>query len=254
MAKTAKKVQETLVNFILDKSGSMGSIQESTISGFNEYLNTLKKDGNKYSFSLTLFDTVVDKVIINEPISKVDEMSPKTYRPDGMTALYDSACQTIDAVEKTLKDNQKVLIVIMTDGQENSSKEFTQKDLRDRVQRLEKTGKWTFVFLGANQDSYQTASAFGIGQMNTVNYAASDTGMKNVMRTMASNTAFYAASANLSTQDFFSKTDQQNLQADISGVAPSMTSSNGVDPKISAHFSSLGKKGYEAKRKKLLGE
>ena len=260
-AKTTKKVTpktETLVNFILDKSGSMGSIRESTISGFNEYLKTLQNDGNRYNFSLVLFETAMLDLYTNEPIKNIKPLTIGTYVPDGMTALYDSVCQTIENVKRSVKKNQKVLTVIMTDGEENSSNEFTQKDMREKIQELEKSGNWTFVFLGANQDSYATAQAVGINVMNTANFVQSDAGMKSAMRTMATGTSNFAMSAMSSTSSFFSRDDQQNLQnsgtPNLNGNLQNITSSNTVDPAISAHFSALGKKGYEAKRKKILGE
>lgn len=235
---------ETLVNFILDKSGSMQSIQDATISGFNEYVDSLKKDGNKYSFSLTFFDTEVKQTYKNTPIAKIEKLSRENYLPDGWTALYDAACRTIKEVKDSVKDSQKVLTVIMTDGQENSSKEYTEANLKVLIKELEATGKWTFVFLGANQDSFANAAKVGISQMNTVNFAATSQGMGNAMKTMAMNTRGFAMSASNATQAFFSQTDQQNLQADI-------------DPKqnpVSQHFSNLGAKSWEARKKKLLGE
>ena len=240
MAKKITTKKETLVNFILDKSGSMSPIVDSTISGFNEYVETLKKDGNKYSFSLTFFDTEVKQTYKNEPIKGVEKLNRENYSPDGMTALYDAVCRTINEVKNTVKKDQKVLTVIMTDGEENSSREYTQEQLKTKIAELEKEGNWSFVFLGANQDSWANASKIGISQMNTANFVATDAGMAKSMRTMASNTGNFAMSASGATAKFFTKSDQADLMDD--------------QTKISAHFSALGKKGWEAKKKKLLGE
>jgi len=209
----SKASKETLVTFILDKSGSMSSVAQATISGFNEYVDTLRGDKkSKYAMSLTLFDTTVEKVYANEEIKDVPELSSTNYRPGGGTALYDAAVQTIKETEKSLKTGQKVLCVIMTDGQENSSKEFTDKDLKEAMARLEKKGNWTFVFLGANQDSYAVAQQFGLSAQNVSNYNSSDIGTRGTFSKMATNTTMYAASASLNTQSFFSKEDQQDLE------------------------------------------
>jgi len=243
MKKTTKKDEkktETLVNFILDKSGSMGSITDSTISAFNEYIDTLKKDGNKYRFSLVLFDTEFSDVYTNTPLKDVEALDREKYMPGGMTALYDAVCVTINSVEKTVKKNQKVLTVIMTDGEENSSQEYTEKQLKTRVAELENAGNWSFVFLGANQDSWATAGAFGISTMNTANFAATDSGITKAMNTVARGTAAFAMSASASTTDFFSEGDQTNLMDD-------------EDTKVSEHFSSLGKKSWEARKRKIIG-
>lgn len=251
MGKTQKKkgANETLVNFILDKSGSMESVKEATISSFNEYLRTLKNDGNKYSFSLVLFDTKLDKVSVNQPIGGMTGLSSGNYLPGGNTALYDAVCSTIDGIKNTLKKGQKVLTVIMTDGQENASVEHKGSDVKDRIAALENTGNWSFVFLGANQDSWLNAGAMGISKMNTANFNASDVGIKATMRSVASNTSSFSASSLGNTSTFFSAKDQTDLMnAGESGTSNSPSS----DAKISAHFSTLGKKSWEKRKGDLL--
>lgn len=205
------KKNKTIVNFILDKSGSMGVIQDATISGVNEYIETLCNDKKSdYSFSLTLFDTEVTTPIKAESIKTVKKLDRTTYTPDGMTALYDAVCRTIK--ETKVKKNEKVITVIMTDGDENSSREYKDTDMKALIQEREKEGNWTFVYLGANQDSYAKAQKFGIHASNASNYNATNVGMNAVMRTVANNTAYYTASGSASTADFFSKEDQDTLE------------------------------------------
>lgn len=230
---------ETLVNFILDKSGSMESVRRATISGFNEYIQTLKKDGNKYSFSLTLFDTLTSRPYINQPLEDVRELNEESYMPNGSTALYDAVCSTIRNINE--KKGQKVINIIMTDGEENSSKEFTEVEMRKLIQDREKKGNWTFVYLGANQDSYATAQKFGFNKMNVSNFNATAKGMNMAMNVMAMNTSAFAGNDQLSTRTFFSAKDQTNLEA-----------AGGVDEKVSAHFSNLGKRSWEKRRNKLI--
>ncbi len=205
-----KSGKSVSVSFILDKSGSMESVKSATISGFNEYIQTLKKDTDTtYDFSLVLFDTdLVEFERVN--VKEVLELTENSYKPQGGTALYDAACDTIKTAEKN--NAGKNLAVIMTDGGENASKEYSEKDLKAMIERLEKTGKWTFVFLGANQDSYAVAQKFGVSNMNISNFKATQAGMGATMRAMATNTVAYAASANTTTDSFFSKSDQENLQ------------------------------------------
>jgi hypothetical protein len=199
--------QKTIVNFILDESGSMQSVKDSTVSGFNEYISTLKKDKKSdYEFTLTLFNTVTRQPILKKAIGEVGKLD---FSPDGMTALYDAVCTTIKGVKE--KKNQKVITVIMTDGEENSSKEYSEKDMKALIKEREGKGNWTFVYLGANQDSYKVAQKYGISTMNVSNYNATGAGVSATMRSVASNTVMYAASATSSTQDFFSKEDQDLL-------------------------------------------
>lgn len=235
--KVSKTVGETLVNFILDKSGSMESVKSATISGFNEYINTLKKDGNKYSFSLTLFDTQIETPFINTPLNEVDNLDAEKYDTNGSTALYDAVCTTIKKVDE--KVGQKVITIIMTDGEENASKEYTQVQMKAMIAEREKKGNWSFVYLGANQDSYVNAQKFGISQMNTSNFVATDAGITRSMNLMASNTASFATSSLNATSAFFSQADQSNLGATD-------------DQMIKQHFSSLGKKSWDKRRKDIL--
>lgn len=202
---------KTIVNFILDKSGSMSSVQDSTISGFNEYIQTLQKDKkSKYEFTLTLFDTITSQPHIQKDIKDVPSLNKETYNPDGYTALYDAVCTTIKNTKEA--KNQKVLTVIMTDGEENSSKEYTQVEMKNLIEDKEKEGNWKFVYLGANQDSYAAAQKFGINPNNTANFNATARGMNMTMSTMASNTVNFSASSGAAGQNaFFTSTDQDIL-------------------------------------------
>lgn len=215
---TKRKIKtKTLVNFILDKSGSMSSVWDATISGFNEYLNTLRKDGNEYDFSLTLFDTEINKREVNVPIKTIKELDRLSYVPSGMTALYDATCNTIDEVKKSIKKGIKVLTVVMTDGEENSSKEYTQEQFKNKVKELEKTKMWSFIFLGANQDAWLNAQKYGFQAGSVATYNSTQAGTRAVFTMMASNTATAASSKDFSrggggVGDFFSTTDKDALK------------------------------------------
>lgn len=209
---TTKKT--TIVNFVLDKSGSMSSVQSATISGFNEYVGTLKADKkNSYEFTLTLFDTETKMPYEGVAISKIKDLDTESYAPAGNTALYDAVCRTINSVKET--KGQKVITVIMTDGEENSSREFNEKHMRDLIAEKEKKGNWTFVYLGANQDSYAKAAQFGFNPMNTSNFHATAAGTGATMRMMATNTVAFATNASDNTTAFFTKSDQDTLEKTI---------------------------------------
>lgn len=204
---------ETQVVFILDNSGSMQTIQKSTINGFNEYIQDLKKNKeNNYKFSLTLFNTDLELVHIAKDIKDVEELTVNTYRPNGMTALYDAVCTTVKKVEKKAKENQNTIVVIMTDGEENSSAEFDKRDMSSLIKKLEKTGKWSFVYMGANQDAYQNAQAYGIRMDNAVNLSATPTGMRSAFSNLSTATVMYASTSGgsaVNNSSFFS-TDAKN--------------------------------------------
>lgn len=209
--KMDKKSGEISVVFILDKSGSMQSCWDATISGFNEYLKGLKKGKEKVNFSLTLFNTTVEARHVDEPLEKIKDLDKIFYVPDGMTALYDAVYQTLSEVEKKAKDSGKFLCVIMTDGEENSSREYTDKNVFAKIEELKKKGNWTFVFMGANQDSWVMGQKFGLDKNNVANYQSTGKGMRKAMQVLSHNTQVYACSNVSQTSDFFSTEDKSNL-------------------------------------------
>lgn len=163
------------VSFLLDETGSMDSVRDATISGFNEYLGTLKSNENKVLFTLTQFNsTKIDTVHAGTPVKSVAPLTRETYRPAANTPLYDAIAHVIHATEAAVEGKltgPQVLVVIMTDGHENASREYN----RDRIFRLiseKEAAGWTFAFLGANQDAWAVAESIGVQRGNSLNYAA----------------------------------------------------------------------------------
>src|ERR1051326_3175506 len=133
MVLAIKKGLPIYIYVVLDKSGSMLSIKDQIISGFNEFLQGQKQDYLEHPefgdifLSLIQFDTEVNTIYENEPILNVKKLSNSTYKPRGNTALFDAIATGIFTLEKVEKD-AKLLLVIQTDGEENSSKRFTKKE------------------------------------------------------------------------------------------------------------------------------
>lgn len=187
---------------ILDKSGSMGFIQKATIDGYNEYIGGLKKTKGA-KFHLTLFDTRVTQPIVNTEIKHVARLDADGYRPDGGTALYDAVCGTLNKAKNKVGKNDKALVVIITDGQENSSREYGQKDMAKLVEELTDKGNWTFTYLGANQDAWATASQWGFNKGNVATFNATDAGATMAFASMSNNSAMYVRSSSLNTKSFY---------------------------------------------------
>lgn len=167
------------VSFVLDETGSMMSCRDETISGFNEFIQTLKnnKKADSTRFTLTKFNSCSVEIVYDAvKLSKVKELNEKTYVPDCNTPLFDAIGSTIRAVEKAVEDKKRnVMIVIQTDGQENSSTEYTQDAIRTLIEKKDKEDKWTFAFLGADQNAYLTGGLLGISKGNTMSYAGAVT-------------------------------------------------------------------------------
>jgi hypothetical protein len=149
--------------FILDRSGSMDECRDDTIGGFNAFVESQVPNGG--SLTLVLFDNEYDVVYKDKPIAEVEKMTRETFVPRGSTSL-------LDAIGKTLKGVTDLLprtVVILTDGQENTSRDYTKAHIKDLVEAKTKEG-WTFVYLGANQDAFAEAGSMGISQNCTMNY------------------------------------------------------------------------------------
>lgn len=164
---------ETLVTFLLDKSGSMLAIKEPTMEAFNAYTGELKKDGEGIVFSLVQFDSLSTVTTWKSlPVSQVGVLDHSNYQPQGGTPLIDAAFKTIKAVERKAAEYAtppKVVICIQTDGEENSSREHSWDDLNALIK--EKIGLgWQFNFMGAGIDAYKQGQRMGIAVASTVSY------------------------------------------------------------------------------------
>jgi hypothetical protein len=152
------------VQVVLDRSGSMESIRDATIRGFNILLDEQRKlPGAR--FGLTQFDhdggkPCIDVLSADAPIAEVAPLSRDSYKPRGGTPLYDAIGRTIAALEAR-KPAGKVIFAIITDGQENQSAEWTHQMVFDKIAEKKKAG-WEFSFVGANVDAYAVGGAMGI--------------------------------------------------------------------------------------------
>lgn len=185
---TTKKVQpkETHYLLVLDESSSMGSVRSETLSGLNEQIKTIKNLNNKYSdqdyfVSIVKFATNVSTLIEDKGANKTEELSEVDYTPNGMTALYDAIGIGVNNLKNRIQNKlnsgeASVLVVILTDGEENNSREYNSLKIKNLITDLEKTGLWTFTFIGANQDAILTARNLGVNINNTVNFTASGAG------------------------------------------------------------------------------
>lgn len=214
---------------ILDKSGSMLAVREATISSLNEYLNTLQNDKNDYALTLTLFDTDVTTLYTQIPLKDFHPLTHDQYVPGGMTALYDAVCTTLNTVkplkkvpkktqEKTSKKGaneakDKNLAVIITDGLENSSREYTEKEFVAMMCKLEKQGNWTFVYLGANHDAWAVAQKYGFSHNNIMQTNSTGAGVISAYFTLATATRTYAGSGKQHTNKFVTPQQQAEVEA-----------------------------------------
>jgi uncharacterized protein YegL len=174
----------TDITIVLDESGSMNSVVTETINGFNEFLQEQKKAPGEANLTLILFDTAYEIVHSGVDVKDVPPLTNATYSPSGMTALYDAVMKAILETGQRLaampeaERPGKVMFVILTDGQENSSKEFARNPtaVAAKIRHQETKYSWNFVYIGANQDAFEVGGGIGIRSSMISNYVASSAG------------------------------------------------------------------------------
>ncbi|WP_396162341.1 hypothetical protein [Flavobacterium sp.] len=170
---------------ILDESGSMNSIKKTIINGFNELINSVKNIEEEFLeqehfISLISFNSKKNNVIhFTEPVSKIKTINDNNYNPESSTPLFDAMGLSILKLKHYLKDkdNYSVLVTILTDGEENASKEFSLIEIKRIIEEV-KTENWTFTYIGTDHDIDKTAKDLSI--TNSMFFENNDAGIKKM--------------------------------------------------------------------------
>lgn len=170
---------------ILDESGSMSSIKSLIINGFNELVQTVKGIEGQFPeqehlISMVSFNALNNKILhFVNPINKLDVINDSTYNPASFTPLYDAMGFSISKLKQFLegKENYSVLVTILTDGEENASKEYTGLAIKNLVDEL-KQKNWTFTYIGADHDIEKMAAKMNI--KNSMSFDKSDLDIKRM--------------------------------------------------------------------------
>ena len=170
--------------FILDKSGSMGGLETDTIGGYNSMLAKQQEVEGECHITTVLFDNNYELLHDRIDIKAVSPISEKEYKVGGSTALLDAIGRTIHKISNAQKHTaddyraEKVMFVIITDGEENSSREYSAEKIKAQIERQKEKYGWEFVFLGANIDAIETAGRFGISADRAQNYHSDSEGVE----------------------------------------------------------------------------
>ena len=176
----------TEIVYILDRSGSMGGLEEDTIGGFNSMMEKQKKADGEAIVSTVLFDDVCEVLHDRVPLDKIGKMTDEQYFVRGCTALLDAvggAIRHIGNVHKYAREEDrpaKTIFVITTDGMENASKNYSYDKIRKMVKKQQKKYGWEFIFIGANIDAYAEAQRLGVRKDRAVNYVHDEIGTAKV--------------------------------------------------------------------------
>lgn len=205
---------------ILDKSGSMGTIIDSAISGFNEFILGQKSVEGEAVVSTIMFSNLYKVLYENIDIKDCNYLDKTNYIPDGNTALYDAIGKTIENEINKLgalpieERPEKTLCVILTDGEENASRTFNRERIKQMITEMKEDFKWEFVFLGANEEASLTAQAMGISGGNSYAFTADNDGIKDAFASINFSSKVYRMSSSSKMDDVMTEyTKQKNKKS-----------------------------------------
>ncbi|HSF46262.1 MAG TPA: VWA domain-containing protein [Chitinophagaceae bacterium] len=171
------KKQKTIYHLIVDKSGSMADVTHQTITGYNEQVQQIQSVQRDFpeqliTIGLSTFNGNVEHYYFGVPAGNATWLSNQNYVPDGSTSLYDAIGSSVQRLEQQqatdiMDFDTTVVVIILTDGYENSSRTFRLVDIKRMIARLEETGKWTFSFIGATLDAVEVAAQMDIKAQNS---------------------------------------------------------------------------------------
>lgn len=185
--------------FILDKSGSMVGLERDTIGGFNAMLDKQKAQAGECRITTVLFDHRYELLHDRTDIRAVRPITAREYRVGGSTALLDALGKTIHKIATAQKNTsepfraKRVMFVIITDGEENASREYAAKEVKEAIRRQKSRYGWEFIFLGANIDAVETAGRFGIDAGRAANYVPDSQGTALNFRAMSETVSAFRA-------------------------------------------------------------
>jgi hypothetical protein len=168
----------TEIACVVDQSGSMHEVKAEAIEGFDQFLEEQREVEGAANLTLTLFNHEHEVLCRAEPIDAVEPLDDETFRPKGMTALLDAVGATIDALEARIeqecegREPDRVLVLILTDGKENASSEYSGDDVAAKIREHGGRDDWEFLFWGANIDAEQVAARINIDAENVTQFAS----------------------------------------------------------------------------------
>ena len=202
---------------ILDESGSMESIKKTIIQGFNEIVQTVKGIEKEFPeqehfISLVTFNGFGNKILhFVDPASKLEQIDEKRYQPNASTPLYDAMGFSFAKLRHVVENvtDYNVLVTILTDGEENASKEYTGIAIKKLIEEL-KLNRWTFTYIGADHDVEKFAASISI--TNTIHFQKNEANMKAMFARESNSRANYSQKIREkkdTTDDFYKDDDSK---------------------------------------------
>jgi len=179
----------TVVRVLVDRSGSMSSIREATVSGINEFITAQKAQPGEAKIKVVQFDEnsghLTYDVILEGDLKSVSTITQDQFTPRGMTPLLDAMGRTIDELGTDLaklpegERPEKVVVVVVTDGMENASRKFKAEQIKSMVEHQTSKYNWSFTYIGANQDAILVGQSMGFDSMRSMTFSANSVNTKS---------------------------------------------------------------------------
>ena len=198
---------KTQITVVLDRSGSMGQVCDDAIGGFNTFLARQQEDADGTTLTLVQFDHEYTVVCTETPVAEVDPLTRDTYVPRGQTALNDAIGRTIVELDERLARSrpddrpERVLFVVLTDGYENASEEFSTDRVRRLIELHEQKPGWTFVYLAADVDAFAEGGLRGIAAARAYSFSKGEHGTARAFERMSDRAAEYKRGAEFAFTD-----------------------------------------------------
>lgn len=181
----------TEIIFLVDESGSMFSMKNDTIGGFNSFIEDQKNNEGDANITLVKFANTHSYVYEAVDLREIKQMTGADYNPGGCTALLDAIGDTMNEVGKRLSDTPedqrpgKIIFIITTDGYENASHRFTKSQIKEMIEHQRTKYSWEFMFIGADIDSVSEAVSLGIDAKMAANYSKTSIGTEVLYDTLS---------------------------------------------------------------------
>jgi uncharacterized protein YegL len=189
----------TDITIILDRSGSMGTISEDAIGGFNRFVDEQLALPGEARLTLVQFDDRHEIAYDAVPLRDVPPLTHDSFQPRGATALHDAIGRTIRHVKTRLaaapaaEQPTQVVCVVITDGYENASHEFDKELVADMIKHQREQADWRFLFFGANQDAVKEADSLGIDRASAMTFESTGAGARKAFRTISRSISSFRA-------------------------------------------------------------
>ncbi len=207
-AKSDATSDKTAVTMVLDRSGSMQSCRAATIESVNAYLGKSRTDENlkDADFELAIFDTEAYETIRAGKLAEVKDISPNDFQPRGGTPLLDAVGRGIDGLDKRAANDNAVLVIV-TDGYENSSRKHSYESIKALLDNRQEKG-WLVLFLGAGLDSAREGLRMGVASANVASIALDEVHLRASMDAMAETNAVYAAAPTRGSRQAYARSEK----------------------------------------------